>query len=574
MQALALEIGFSETVFVLPPRADGTARIRIFNPRHEMPFAGHPTLGAAFVLAAPLQLGVVRLETGVGTVPVVLERDESGRIVFGRMTQPVPRIEAVERPERVLAAVGAARSLLPVELYDNGARHFVVRSSEDASSAGSAPTARRSPTFGVTGVNCVARTSVAWRSRMFWEHGEDPATGSAAGPIACHLARHGLVPLGRRDRDRAGRRDGPPLDPPRARGRRGRARSTRSRSAAAPSSSPAASSGSTTTPELRDQLVELVVGGTWPSGVSPLTTCGTTCARTSAASSSEMPAFCATPLTASSPTTLLISCPVTGLFAPVPTHESACALSPLVLGVLHELGEAPALQEIPRSGASTAARAPTFMPLAAVPAAPAAEEPAQDVLEAAAARGAAAERALRGCPPARRHPFLRRPPWSGCPADRRVRSSGPSLVVEAGSSHTRGFSGERDRRDRGQLDRERRPEAPAVVRDVDPLLGRDRDEVGMLGRDRDRYARGRARRPPLARCGPPSFETTSGGRRSTTATTVEPCAAAATSKRELDRRARRSPAARRRRRSASSSSSRSTATVPRAHATSSGVTGR
>ena len=50
--------------------------------------------------------------------------------------------------------------------------------------------------FGVTGVNCVAKTSDAWRSRMFWEHGEDPATGSAAGPIACHLARHGLVPWG------------------------------------------------------------------------------------------------------------------------------------------------------------------------------------------------------------------------------------------------------------------------------------------------------------------------------------------------------------------------------------------
>ena len=48
----------------------------------------------------------------------------------------------------------------------------------------------------VTGVNCVARASSGWRSRMFWEHGEDPATGSAAGPIACHLARHGLIAWG------------------------------------------------------------------------------------------------------------------------------------------------------------------------------------------------------------------------------------------------------------------------------------------------------------------------------------------------------------------------------------------
>src|SRR5262245_54855994 len=83
MQALALEIGFSETVFVLPAEQGGTARIRIFNPRAEMPFAGHPTLGTAFVLGAPLQLGVVALETQVGVVPVSLDRDESGRIVFG-----------------------------------------------------------------------------------------------------------------------------------------------------------------------------------------------------------------------------------------------------------------------------------------------------------------------------------------------------------------------------------------------------------------------------------------------------------------------------------------------------------
>ena len=100
--------------------------------------------------------GSIRLETGVGTVPVVIERDESGRVVFGRMTQPVPRIEPVERPERVLAAVGAARSLLPVELYDNGARHIVVLVEERRARARCAPTGRRSRRSAVTGVNCVA----------------------------------------------------------------------------------------------------------------------------------------------------------------------------------------------------------------------------------------------------------------------------------------------------------------------------------------------------------------------------------------------------------------------------------
>ena len=195
MQALALEIGFSETVFVLPAEGGGTARIRIFNPSYEMQFAGHPTLGTAFVLGAPLQLGVIELETGVGIVPVALERDESGRIVFGRMTQPVPRVEAVEEPGSVLAAIGASRSLLPIELYDNGARHIVV-TLEEGELASLRPDGAAIGAFGVTGVNCVAAAGTGWRSRMFWEHGEDAATGSAAGPIACHLARHGLVGWG------------------------------------------------------------------------------------------------------------------------------------------------------------------------------------------------------------------------------------------------------------------------------------------------------------------------------------------------------------------------------------------
>jgi trans-2,3-dihydro-3-hydroxyanthranilate isomerase len=196
MQALALEIGFSETVFVLPAEAGGTARMRIFNPHAEMPFAGHPILGTAFVLGAPLQMGAVALETGAGIVTVGLERDQSGKLVFGRMIQPVPRVEAVEPPEKVLAALGVGRSTLPIELYDNGTRHIVVGLSGEAELAAVRPDGARIAGLAVTGVNCVARASGVWRSRMFWEHGEDPATGSAAGPIACHLARHGLIDWG------------------------------------------------------------------------------------------------------------------------------------------------------------------------------------------------------------------------------------------------------------------------------------------------------------------------------------------------------------------------------------------
>ena len=99
--------------------------MRIFNPQEEMRFAGHPVLGTAFVLAAPLQRGVIELETGAGIVPVTLERDEHGTIVFGRMSQPVPAVEAADEG-RVLAALGVDRAELPVELYDNGSRHYVV----------------------------------------------------------------------------------------------------------------------------------------------------------------------------------------------------------------------------------------------------------------------------------------------------------------------------------------------------------------------------------------------------------------------------------------------------------------
>jgi trans-2,3-dihydro-3-hydroxyanthranilate isomerase len=195
MQALTLELGFSESVFVLPAEQGGTARIRIFNPREEMPFAGHPVLGTAFVLGAPLQRGVVELETGVGIVSVVLERDEGGAIAFGRMRQPVPTVEAADE-RAVLAALGVQGSELPIELYDNGARHVVVVLESEAALAALRPGGDAVAALGVTGLNAIVGSDGSWRSRMFWEGGEDAATGSAAGPVACHLARHGAVGWG------------------------------------------------------------------------------------------------------------------------------------------------------------------------------------------------------------------------------------------------------------------------------------------------------------------------------------------------------------------------------------------
>src|SRR5712692_8950589 len=109
LQPLARELNFSETVFVYPAEGGGHARMRIFTPTIEVPFAGHPTLGTAFVLAGPMQLHEIRLETGAGVVPVRLER-EGARIVFGWMTQPVPTVEPYDDEAALLDALGVERS--------------------------------------------------------------------------------------------------------------------------------------------------------------------------------------------------------------------------------------------------------------------------------------------------------------------------------------------------------------------------------------------------------------------------------------------------------------------------------
>jgi trans-2,3-dihydro-3-hydroxyanthranilate isomerase len=199
MQALALEVGFSETVFVLPADGDGHARVRIFTPRAELRFAGHPILGSAFVLAAPLQLGLIQLETASGVVPVELERDESGGIVFGRMRQPVPTIEPFAKADELLAALGGVESQLPVELYDNGVPHVYVALASKQQVAELRPDFGAIERLGDVGVNCFAGEGRSWKTRMFGiglGMTEDPATGSAAGPLALHLARHGVVDYG------------------------------------------------------------------------------------------------------------------------------------------------------------------------------------------------------------------------------------------------------------------------------------------------------------------------------------------------------------------------------------------
>ncbi len=197
LQRLAKEMNLAETTFIYPPRADGHVYMRIFTPAVELPFAGHPTLGTAFVLAPPLQLIEIKIETGRGTIPVQLER-EGARIVFGRMAQPLPSVSSFARAAELLAVLGV-ESQLPVEIYDNGVPHiFVALGSEDEVAA-LRPDSQQLSEFGAVGINCFAGDGLRWKTRMFGPGlgiSEDPATGSAAGPLAFHLARHGRIAFG------------------------------------------------------------------------------------------------------------------------------------------------------------------------------------------------------------------------------------------------------------------------------------------------------------------------------------------------------------------------------------------
>ena len=199
LQPLAREMNLSETVFTYTPEGDGHARIRIFTPTVELPFAGHPTLGSAFVLGGPLQLLEIQLETGSGVVPVQLERD-GPRIVFGRMAQPLPTVEPYEDADKLLAALGVESSELPIEVYDNGLRHvYVTLASEEAVTELKPDFSLLAELSDLLGVNTIAGSGSCWKTRMFAPSGgvpEDPATGSAAGPLALHVARHGRIAFG------------------------------------------------------------------------------------------------------------------------------------------------------------------------------------------------------------------------------------------------------------------------------------------------------------------------------------------------------------------------------------------
>ena len=155
-------------------------------------------LGTAFVIGERLGLSVVRLLTSAGVIPVTLSR-EAGEIVFGEMEQPIPALEPFDREPELLYALGIEGSGLPIEAYRNGPLHVYVELPGEDDVAALRPDLGALSGLGDLGVSCFAGSGTHVKTRMFAPAlgvAEDPATGSAAGPLAVHLARHGRIGFG------------------------------------------------------------------------------------------------------------------------------------------------------------------------------------------------------------------------------------------------------------------------------------------------------------------------------------------------------------------------------------------
>ncbi len=223
MQAIAREMGFSETTFIMPAEAPGTdIRMRIFTPGIELPMAGHPTIGSTFALA---HVGMIKPGTerfvfglGIGPTPVALEWEastEGGQAAsralrFAWMAQRVPEFgPIVNDTQAVAAALGVRRDDLagdmPVQQVSCGVPFLFVpmstRAAVDRAVSEAGPLRRLGES---TGLNLplflftteAGQPEATVYSRMFSPHfgiAEDPATGSASGPLGSYLVHYGVV---------------------------------------------------------------------------------------------------------------------------------------------------------------------------------------------------------------------------------------------------------------------------------------------------------------------------------------------------------------------------------------------
>jgi len=194
MQAIAKELHLSETTFVLPPTsAAADHRVRMFTPDAELPFAGHPTIGTAFVLADGKD-GALRLEEGVGVIGVTL------RDGFVQMEQPLPAFTGTTITRKAAAealglAIEEVRSDIPIQMGSSGVPFLFVP-------LANLKAVRRARRPGGLDASVYAFAMSGERSgsqvhgRMFDQVlgvGEDPATGAAQGPLGAYIVAHELV---------------------------------------------------------------------------------------------------------------------------------------------------------------------------------------------------------------------------------------------------------------------------------------------------------------------------------------------------------------------------------------------
>jgi trans-2,3-dihydro-3-hydroxyanthranilate isomerase len=236
MQAIAREMNLSETTFVerrdaAIERREGV-RVRIFTTQEELPFAGHPTLGTASLLRAIAPECVigdtVTLALNVGPVPVRFDArpGDTAWPVKGVMTQRDPEFGALLNVAEVAALTGLAVEdfdpALPIQIVSTGSAFAIapLRSAnalghlrvlqDEASAYLRSRGVRWFYVLGPTGTTSAGEP--AWRARMQFNGGEDPATGSAAGCAISYLVRHGAVASGKTIHLRQGVEIGRPSD--------------------------------------------------------------------------------------------------------------------------------------------------------------------------------------------------------------------------------------------------------------------------------------------------------------------------------------------------------------------------
>jgi trans-2,3-dihydro-3-hydroxyanthranilate isomerase len=209
MQALAREMNLSETTFVLPRDAaverERGVQVRIFTVEEELPFAGHPTLGTAFVLRGASGAAEVALDLKVGKIPVRFE--DSG---FGEMRQRDPELGELHERSAVAAALGLSPGQLaedlPIQTVSTGVAFVIVPLRALVTFRGLRVDLQRAGEYLERGPGkffyLVCRETVdreaRLHARMFFYNGEDPATGSAAGCAAAWMAAHGVAASGER----------------------------------------------------------------------------------------------------------------------------------------------------------------------------------------------------------------------------------------------------------------------------------------------------------------------------------------------------------------------------------------